>query len=173
MKVAESNENQRLFAGARRPAPGARARTRTPLRNRGGRHSSDGIFDYVTSLQIIFALQHRSRHQRGLSILAGDESWIEAYETESKQQSMVWVFQDEPNPTKVNRRRNHVEANCCLFFAKQERYAEIVIRNPEPPWKIQFYVCFEQNRHEKTTLLVVLQTHLMYRKALALLPPLA
>ncbi|EFN87503.1 hypothetical protein EAI_05529, partial [Harpegnathos saltator] len=40
-------------------------------------------------------------------IVTGDESWIYtsvyAYEPESKQQSTVWVFQDEPNPTKVVR----------------------------------------------------------------------
>ena len=33
-------------------------------------------------------------------IVTSDESWIYAYEPESKQQSTVWVFQDEPNPTK-------------------------------------------------------------------------
>ena len=36
-------------------------------------------------------------------IVAGDESWIYAYEPESKQQLTVWVFQDEPNLTKVAR----------------------------------------------------------------------
>ena len=36
-------------------------------------------------------------------IVTGDESWIYAYESESKQQSTVWVFQDEPNPIKVPR----------------------------------------------------------------------
>ena len=33
--------------------------------------------------------------------VTGDKSWIYAYELESKQQSTVWAFQDEPNPTKV------------------------------------------------------------------------
>ena len=36
-------------------------------------------------------------------ILIGDESWIYAYENESNQQSTMWAFQDEPNPTKVAR----------------------------------------------------------------------
>ena len=36
-------------------------------------------------------------------IVTGDESWIYAYEPETKQQSTVQVFQDEPNPTKVVR----------------------------------------------------------------------
>ena len=34
-----------------------------------------------------------------------NESWIYAYEPESKQQSTVWVFQVEPNPTKFARAR--------------------------------------------------------------------
>ena len=50
------------------------------------------------------------KYDRGASkhvydIVTGDESWIYAYEPESKQQSTVWVFQDEPNPTKVARAR--------------------------------------------------------------------
>ena len=32
-------------------------------------------------------------------IVTGDESWIYAYEPKSKQQSTVWVFSDEQNPT--------------------------------------------------------------------------
>ena len=34
-------------------------------------------------------------------IITGDESWLCAYELETKQQSTVWVFEPEPNPTKV------------------------------------------------------------------------
>ena len=45
------------------------------------------------------------KYDRGASkhvydIVTGDESWIYEYEPENKQQSTVWVFQDEPNPTK-------------------------------------------------------------------------
>ena len=32
-------------------------------------------------------------------IVTGVESWIYAYEPESKQQLTLWMFQDEPNPT--------------------------------------------------------------------------
>ncbi|GBP61817.1 hypothetical protein EVAR_97259_1 [Eumeta japonica] len=32
----------------------------------------------------------------------GDESWIYAYDPETRQQSTLWVFQDEPNPTKAS-----------------------------------------------------------------------
>ena len=34
-------------------------------------------------------------------IVTADESWIYAYEPETKQQFTVWAFEDEPNPTKV------------------------------------------------------------------------
>ena len=36
-------------------------------------------------------------------IVTADESWIYAYEPESKQQSTLWVLQDKPNPTEVAR----------------------------------------------------------------------
>ena len=39
-------------------------------------------------------------------IVTVDESWIYAYEPETKQQSTVWVFQDELNLTKVIRGRS-------------------------------------------------------------------
>lgn len=39
-------------------------------------------------------------------IVTGDESWIYSYEPEHKQQSSVWVFQNEHNLTKVNRARS-------------------------------------------------------------------
>lgn len=34
-------------------------------------------------------------------IVASDESWINAYEPENKEQSTIWVFQVEPNPINV------------------------------------------------------------------------
>ena len=45
-----------------------------------------------------------SKHVNG--IVTGDETWIYAYEPENKQQSTVWPFQDEPNPTKIARARS-------------------------------------------------------------------
>ena len=51
-------------------------------------------------------------------ILTGDKSWIYVYEQESKQQSTVWVFQDEPNPTKVVRVRSTWKQMVACFFGK-------------------------------------------------------
>lgn len=44
------------------------------------------------------------------------ESWIYACEPETKQQSTVWVFQDEPNPTKVVRARSTSKHMVAYFF---------------------------------------------------------
>ena len=51
-------------------------------------------------------------------IVTDEESWIYAYKPESKQQSTVWVFQDEPNPTKVARSRSTSKQIIACFFGK-------------------------------------------------------
>ena len=63
------------------------------------------------------------KYNRGASkhvydIVTGDESWIYVYELESKQQSTVWVFPDEPNPTKVARTRSTSKQMIACFFGK-------------------------------------------------------
>ncbi|KAG5325413.1 SETMR methyltransferase, partial [Acromyrmex heyeri] len=44
---------------------------------------------------------NRGRSNLIYNIVTGDETWIYSYEPESKQQSTVWVFQNEPKPTKI------------------------------------------------------------------------
>ena len=61
------------------------------------------------------------KYDRGASkhvyhIVTGDESSVYAYEPESKQQSTVRVFQDEPNPTKVVRARITSKQMFAYFF---------------------------------------------------------
>lgn len=61
------------------------------------------------------------KYDRGASkavynIYTGDESWIYAYEPETKQKSRVWVFQDEPKPTKVVRARSTSKQMVACFF---------------------------------------------------------
>ena len=63
------------------------------------------------------------KYDRGASkhvydIVTGDELWIYAYKPESKQQSTVWVFQDEPNPTKVARAQSTSKQMIVCFFGK-------------------------------------------------------
>ena len=55
--------------------------------------------------------------------VTGDESWTYAYEPESKQQSTVWLFQDEPNSTKVARARSTFKQMIACFFGKTEHVA--------------------------------------------------
>ena len=53
--------------------------------------------------------------------VTGEESWICAYKPESKQQSTVWVFQDEPNPTKVTRARSTSKQMIACFLKLEQR----------------------------------------------------
>ena len=71
-----------------------------------------------------------NKYNRGASkdvykIVTGDESWIYAYEPERKQQSTVWVFQDEPNPTKVVRARSTSKQMVACFFGKTGHVATV------------------------------------------------
>ena len=43
--------------------------------------------------------------------------WIYSYEPESKQQSIVWVFQSEPKPTKIVRSRSAAKQMIACFFS--------------------------------------------------------
>ena len=74
--------------------------------------------------------QMLNKFNRGASkdvykIVTGDESWIYAYEPERKQQSTVWVFQDEPNPTKVVRARSTSKQMVACFFGKTGHVATV------------------------------------------------
>ena len=63
------------------------------------------------------------KYDRGASkhvydIATGDESWIYVYEPESKQQSTICVFQDEPNPAKVARAQSTSKQMIACFSEK-------------------------------------------------------
>ena len=49
---------------------------------------------------------------------------VYAYEPKTKQQSTVWVFEDEPNPTKVVRGRSSSKQVAC-FFSKTGHIATV------------------------------------------------
>lgn len=66
-----------------------------------------------------------SRHV--FNIVTGDESWIYSYEPETKQQSTVWVFQGEPNPTKVVRERSTSKQMVACFFGITGHIATIPV----------------------------------------------
>jgi histone-lysine N-methyltransferase SETMAR len=52
-------------------------------------------------------------------IITGDESWIYSYDPETKQQSTVWVFEDEPSPTKVVRSKSASKQMVAVFFHQE------------------------------------------------------
>ncbi|GBP41202.1 hypothetical protein EVAR_30640_1 [Eumeta japonica] len=55
------------------------------------------------------------------NIYTGDESWIYAYDPETKQQSTVWV----PNPTF----QKYFEGNGCLFFGINGHVVIVPLKN--------------------------------------------
>ena len=90
-------------------------------------------FVHVGSHTICQSLKKRrllQKYDRGASkhvydIATGDESWIYAYGPESNQQSTAWVFQDEPNPTKVVCARSTAK-QMIAFFSKKSGHVAIV-----------------------------------------------
>ena len=68
--------------------------------------------------KVILQNYDRGASKHVYDIVTGDESWIYVDEPESKQQSTVWVFQDEPNPTRVTRARSTSKQMIASFFLK-------------------------------------------------------
>ena len=62
---------------------------------------------------------NRAASKHVYDIVTGDESWIYAYEHESKQQLTVWVFHVELNPTKVARIQSTSKQMIACFFEKK------------------------------------------------------
>lgn len=51
-------------------------------------------------------------------IITGDETWIYSYDPETKQQSTVWMFEDEVPPTKVVRGKSTSKKMVAIFFRR-------------------------------------------------------
>ncbi|GBP97260.1 hypothetical protein EVAR_70596_1 [Eumeta japonica] len=66
--------------------------------------------------ELIMQGHHVTYREIKMPLGISDESWMYAYDPETKQQSTVWVFQDDPNPTKVIRAKSTLKAHGCLFF---------------------------------------------------------
>jgi len=63
------------------------------------------------------------------NIVSGDESWIYSYEPDSKTQSTVWSFVNEPKPTKVTRSRSVSKKMVASFIAKSGHVATICLED--------------------------------------------
>lgn len=68
------------------------------------------------------------RSKRIDEIITGDETWIYSYDPETKQQSSVWVFEDEPPPTKVVRGRSTAKQMVAVFFRRQGMVAAVPLQ---------------------------------------------
>ena len=92
-------------------------------------------------------------------ILTGDESWISAYDPISKQQSIVWVFQDKLNPTKVARAGSTFKQLITCFWGKTGHVAIVPLEqrttvNSEWYTTIFFSSCLPRNRKTKRRRLI-------------------
>jgi len=72
------------------------------------------------------------KYSRGTSkdvykIVTGNESWIYAYDPQSKRQSIVWVFQGELNPTKDVRARSSSKQMVDCFFGITGHVATVLL----------------------------------------------
>jgi histone-lysine N-methyltransferase SETMAR len=65
------------------------------------------------------------RSRRVWDIVAGDETRIYSYDPETKQQSTVWVFDDEQLPTKVTRSRSAAKQMVAVFFSRRGLVAAV------------------------------------------------
>lgn len=68
------------------------------------------------------------RSKRVSEIVTGDETWIYTYDPETKQQSTVWVFGNEPPPTKVVRDKSVSKQMVAVFFRRQGPVAVVPVR---------------------------------------------
>lgn len=67
--------------------------------------------------------------RRIYDIVTGDESWIYQYDPETKCQSTVWLFQNEPTPTKVKRSRSAGKILIASYFTLSGYLVSISLRN--------------------------------------------
>lgn len=92
------------------------------------------LTDAQKEARVVWCRQMLKKYDRGASksvnhIYTGDESWIYAYEPETKQQSTVWVFQNEENPTKVTRARSTSKQMVACFFGRNGHVATVPLED--------------------------------------------
>ncbi|GBP85523.1 hypothetical protein EVAR_53747_1 [Eumeta japonica] len=63
------------------------------------------------------------------NIYTADESWIYVYDLETKQQSTVWMFQDESNPIKMIRDKSALKQMVACFFGINGHMVTVPLEN--------------------------------------------
>ena len=71
----------------------------------------------------------QGRSRRVWDIVTGDETWIYQYDPETKQQSSVWVFEDEDPPVKYMRSKSAGKQMIACFFAKSGHVATVPLED--------------------------------------------
>lgn len=93
----------------------------------------DNLTNAQKEARVNWCKEMLKKYNRGASnpvynIYTVDESWIYAYEPETKQQSTVWVFQDELNPIKVVRGRSTSTQMVACFFGISGHVATVPLK---------------------------------------------
>ncbi|GBP18076.1 hypothetical protein EVAR_12854_1 [Eumeta japonica] len=82
-----------------------------------GRPESVAVSQNIDAVwELIMQDRHVTYREMKAPLGISDESRMYEYDTETKQQSTVWVFQDEPNPTKVIRAKSTLKQMVDCFF---------------------------------------------------------
>ncbi|GBP41752.1 Histone-lysine N-methyltransferase SETMAR [Eumeta japonica] len=73
--------------------------------------------------------RHVTYREIKASLSINDESWISVYDPQTKQQLTVWVFQDEPIPTKGIRAKVTLKQMVACFFGINEPVVAVPLEN--------------------------------------------
>ncbi|GFS96965.1 uncharacterized protein NPIL_468521, partial [Nephila pilipes] len=96
--------------------------------SRAGRPKSVVVPEKINAVrELIKQDRHVTYREIEASLDISDESWIYAYEPETKQQSTVWVFQVEAKPTKVVRGRSTSKQMIACFFGINGHVATVAL----------------------------------------------
>ncbi|XP_026760939.1 histone-lysine N-methyltransferase SETMAR-like [Galleria mellonella] len=79
-------------------------------------------------LQMLLQYDH-GHYNAVYDIVTGDETWIYYFEPEEKQQSCVWVFENENRPTKVKQARNVGKKMITFFFSATDPICTIPLED--------------------------------------------
>ena len=77
---------------------------------------------------------NRRRSNLVYNIVTEGETWIYLYELESKQQSTVWIFQNELKPTKVVRSRSAAKQMIACFFGYTGHVTTVALEDRRTDW---------------------------------------
>lgn len=82
------------------------------------------------------------------NIVTGDETWVYTFDPKSKQQSTVWCFAGQAQPTKVRQQRSVGKVMVATFFCKTGHLATVPLREQRTVNSAWFTnICFPEVIH--------------------------